>query len=138
MSRAALVLCFKEHYSFLYVLSNGPQPFNLRSVLNPCTLAGAIAIPLVRNVAPEHAFLMTACLVHAGSMFATSFVEEEHQTVYFTVSTLHFVQTLSSLRRGDAGGALYPLALLACARVLRSYNQVKRDTCVLGLTQSCL
>lgn len=64
-----------------------------------------------------------AALAHAGSMFATSFVEEEHQTAYYTVSTLHFFQFVAALRT-NWRDAWAPAILLICARVLRSYNQV--------------
>jgi hypothetical protein len=70
-------------------------------------------------------FLLVAAATHAGSMFATSFVEEEHQTLYYTVSTLHLLQFVSALRTNPKAG-VHALVLLTCARVLRSYNQVSR------------
>lgn len=90
-------------------------------------------------------YAVVAAAVHAGSMFATSFVEEEHQTVYFSVSTMHAIQLWCALRDmarvglGTAGGrvdadrretartrAMAAVVLLACARLGRSYNQVRR------------
>lgn len=72
---------------------------------------------------PYQCFFLVAAIVHACSMFSTSFVEEEHQTVYCIVSCLHLLQLLLALRN-EPSMAWPPLIFLVCARVLRSYNQV--------------
>jgi hypothetical protein len=84
-----------------------------------------------RNVATDDKLLLVASLAHAGSMFATSFVEEEHQTVYYTVSTLHMVQVMQAVRDKHWGRAACSVALMTCARLLRSFNQVRKIACVI-------
>ncbi|KNC86290.1 hypothetical protein SARC_01552 [Sphaeroforma arctica JP610] len=77
--------------------------------------------------------LCIAVCVHAMMMFSTSFVEEEHEIIYYTLSTAHtyqafavlleFFKSQQRLQRNHFSRFIPPFALMIATRILRAYNQ---------------
>ncbi|XP_046445872.1 GPI ethanolamine phosphate transferase 2-like isoform X2 [Daphnia pulex] len=70
--------------------------------------------------APE-VFLLLGSLLHAFSLGASSFVEEEHQTYYYFVNTLALLMIFGSKRRKES--ALSLIGFMGLVRIARCWNQ---------------
>ncbi|EFX79080.1 hypothetical protein DAPPUDRAFT_305035 [Daphnia pulex] len=70
--------------------------------------------------APE-VFLLLGSLLHAFSLGASSFVEEEHQTYYYFVNTLALLMIFGSKRRKES--VLSLIGFMGLVRIARCWNQ---------------
>ncbi|CAO0794966.1 unnamed protein product [Mucor circinelloides] len=108
-------------------LSNTASDYNIQFllmgvVLISCSTIGFVCLSLLYKQKKQHSvdiwsfsryFSMFALILYASSMFASSFVEEEHYTWYYLVQTLTLLSAISSFRSPvlTVGQMLYPIGL---------------------------
>lgn len=66
-------------------------------------------------------FLLSGSLLHAFSLGASSFVEEEHQTYYYFINTLALLLMYGSTRRRES--VLSLIGFMGLVRISRCWNQ---------------
>ena len=82
-----------------------------------------IKTPFLGSFSPTSLFLPVSCLVHGLSLQSSSFVEEEHQTVYFLYSSFLLLLLLEQRRaKVDEVKALQVLACLTMHRLASSFH----------------
>lgn len=83
------------------------------------------ALPALRPVSPAGLYYTLTLMLYAVLMFASSYVEEEHNFWYWTTSAWFFYLFVASMRKQWSSNWLFHPALIALLahRVIRRWNQ---------------
>ncbi|KAL9549619.1 hypothetical protein MBANPS3_005118 [Mucor bainieri] len=134
-------------------LSNTASDYNIRFmvagvVLISCSMVGLICLSLLfKQHTPavgiwsfSQYFSVLALILYALSMFASSFVEEEHYTWYYLVQTVTVLSAISSFRIPvlTVGQTLYPIGLcfaqMLLVRTAIAWNHTRLSDLILSYT----